>query len=101
MDRAVAGLVGEMSEERKSIIRKVRFQCLFTLESFLIISLSPCVHSQVFQKLDSNKNGTVTLTNVRRFYRHDTSKLEGVWFDHTHKTSLHTAMATIDYAVSQ
>ena len=55
---------------------------------------------QVFQKLDSAKNGTVTQTNIQRFYRHDSSDMEGVWFDHAHKTSLHSPITTINYAVS-
>ena len=54
----------------------------------------------MFQKLDTAKNGLVTLTSIRRFFRHDSSDMEGVWFDHAHKTSLHTAMTTINYAVS-
>lgn len=60
----------------------------------------PMFPFQVFQKLDSAKNGTVTQTNIQRFYRHDSSDMEGVWFDHTHKTSLHSPITTINYAVS-
>ena len=101
-DRVIAGLVGEMNEERKAIVRKVRNQLhlMPTIHEFVHPFFMFPFHSQVFQKLDTGKNGNVTLTSIRRFYRHDSSEMEGVWLDHIHKTPLHTAMTTINYAVS-
>ena len=52
---------------------------------------------QVFRKLDTAKSGLVSVTSIRRFYRHASHDIEGEWFDHTHRTPLHT---TINYSVS-
>ena len=64
------------------------------------VSIPSCLHTQVFQKLDTAKDGLVTQTSIQRFYRQDSSEMEGVWFDHTHRTSLHAPITSINYAVS-
>jgi hypothetical protein len=62
------------------------------------VSIPSCLHTQVFQKLDTAKDGLVTQTSIQRFYRQDSSEMEGVWFDHTHRTSLHAPITSINYA---
>ena len=149
-DRLVAGLVGEMNEDRKLIVRKVSLShsspphlfvhtmfsslvdiyhtylhiCMSSFHALIHISfvffsyfnvvtylhvpefpyrhvsIPSCLHTQVFQKLDTAKDGLVTRTSIQRFYRQDSREMEGVWFDHAHKTSLHSPITSINYAVS-
>ena len=54
---------------------------------------------QVFQRLDSHKSGRVSVTSVRRFCRHASNDIEGVWFGHTHQSTLQADLATINYTV--